>query len=540
MKIWRIIMISLWLLSVPGMMQAQSYERLWQRVEQLEKDDLPKSVVEATQNIYQKAEKENNVPQMMKAFLTMSVYREIVSPDSLQVDTHKLKEWASSPGTSIQDRSILYSILGEKIIRKDFEQGDSCLKQSLKDSVVLITYDAGKFVPLVKIGETSRRYFDDNLYELLARRAILLWQQNRWRASQQDIDASINETYQTLLSLYQKQENRPAWLLTALDAFPNANETQLREWIETYGDLEVCAEVYLRLANLLQWQNKLVESVDLLREGIARYSNYERINALKNEERNILRPELWVTMNEAYPNDSMTLKVTYRNLTQFSLSLYKVNLTVDSPSLNQINEGNVTRYGTLIQKESFSLEPTLDYDSKQVDLLMKAPSAGIYYALMKPTDKRAKSSGSLLYLTSLQMIRKKWNNQCEVIVLDKRTGHPVPNAQVIFYDRKNDRYVLEKTYTTDKQGTVSLLADEKVGTFCRASIKEDEGMDISYSNMGSVYHQAGILESDVEENIRLFTDRGIYRPGQQVYYSGIVYKQRQDTARVVENDRYIV
>ena len=233
MKIWRIIMISLWLLSVPGMMQAQSYERLWQRVEQLEKDDLPKSVVEATQNIYQKAEKENNVPQMMKAFLTMSVYREIVSPDSLQVDTHKLKEWASSPGTSIQDRSILYSILGEKIIRKDFEQGDSCLKQSLKDSVVLITYDAGKFVPLVKIGETSRRYFDDNLYELLARRAILLWQQNRWRASQQDIDASINETYQTLLSLYQKQENRPAWLLTALDAFPNANETQLREWIET-------------------------------------------------------------------------------------------------------------------------------------------------------------------------------------------------------------------------------------------------------------------------------------------------------------------
>ena len=541
MKIWRIIMISLWLLSVPGMMQAQSYERLWQRVEQLEKDDLPKSVVEATQNIYQKAEKENNVPQMMKAFLTMSVYREIVSPDSLQVDTHKLKEWASSPGTSIQDRSILYSILGEKIIRKDFEQGDSCLKQSLKDSVVLITYDAGKFVPLVKIGETSRRYFDDNLYELLARRAILLWQQNRWRASQQDIDASINETYQTLLSLYQKQENRPAWLLTALDAFPNANETQLREWIETYGDLEVCAEVYLRLANLLQRKNKLVECVKLLREGIARYPDYERINALKNEERNILRPELWVTMNEAYPNDSMTLKVNYRNLTQFSVFIYQLNLAVGSPVLSRIDEANVTRYGKLIQKESFSLEPTLDYEANQVELDMRTPSAGIYYVVMKPADKNGKGSGSLLYLTSLQMIQLKWNNQCEFIVLDKRTGYPVANAQISFYDSKNGQYVLEKTYTADGQGTIRISADERNGVFCRAFVQGDEAMDISYCNTGGGYYRdAGILEADVKENISLFTDRGIYRPGQRLYYSGIVYKQKQDMTRVVDNGSYTV
>lgn len=541
MNIWRIIMISFWLLSVPGMMQAQGYERLWQRVKQLEKEDLPKSVVEAAQGIYIKAEKEKNVPQMMKAFLTMSVYREIVSPDSLQVDTHKLKEWASSPGISIQDRSILYSILGEKIIRKDFEQGDSCLKQSLKDSVVLITYDAGKFVPLVKIGETSRRYFDDNLYELLARRAILLWQQNRWRASQQDIDASINETYQTLLSLYQKQENRPAWLLTALDAFPNANETQLRKWIETYGDLEVCAEVYLRLANLLQQKNKLVECVKLLREGIARYPDYERINALKNEERNILRPELWVNIHEAYPNDSMTLKVNYRNLTQFSVFIYQLNLAVGSPVLSRIDEANVTRYGKLIQKESFSLEPTLDYEANQVELDMRTPSAGIYYVVMKPADKNGKGSGSLLYLTSLQMIQLKWNNQCEFIVLDKWTGYPVANAQISFYDSKNGQYVLEKTYTADGQGTIRISADERNGVFCRAFVQGDEAMDISYCNTGGGYYRdAGILEADVKENISLFTDRGIYRPGQRLYYSGIVYKQKQDMTRVVDNGSYTV
>lgn len=536
MNIWRIIMISLWLLSVSGVMQAQSYERLWQRVEQLEKDDLPRSVVEAAQVIYQKAEKEKNVPQMMKAFLTMAVYREAISPDSLQVDIRKLEEWASSPETSKPDRAVLSSILAEMIIRTDFEKGDSCLKNSLKDSLLLIKYDAGKLVPLVKIGETSRRYFNDNLYELLARRAIQLWQQNRWQTTQDEINATINQTYQSLLSLYQENGNRSAWLLTALDAFPEASDVQLKGWIKDYGDLDVCAEVYLRLANLLQRKNELVECVDLLRKGIARYPDYERINALKNEERNILRPELWVNIHEAYPNDSMTLKVNYRNLTQFSVFIYQLNLTVGSPILSRIDETNAARYGKLIRKESFSLEPTSDYEAKQVELDMKTPSAGIYYVVMKPTDKNGKGSGSLLYLTGLQMIQQKWNNQCEFIVLDKRTGHPVANAQISFYDSKNGQYVLEKTYTTDEQGTMRISADKRNGVFCRAFIQGDEAMDISYSNTGSGYYRdAGILEADVRENISLFTDRGIYRPGQRLYYSGIAYRQRQDMTRVVDN-----
>lgn len=539
MNVWRWIFMGVLLLGTSLSLQAQSYERKWKKVEELEKKDLPKSVIEEAKTIYLKAEKEKNVPQMMKAFLTMTVYREIVSPDSLQVDIKKLEAWASSPKTSVQERAVLFSILGEMVIRKDFEKGDSCLKQSLKDSMALIKYDAGKFVPLVKVGETSRRYFNDNLYELLARRAIQLWKQNLWQRSEHEIDESIAQAYQSLLSIYREKGNRSAWLLTALDAYPNADESQLRKWIEEYKDLDVCAEVYLSLSKLLYRKNKSVESVESLREGIARYPNYERVNALKNEEKYILRPELWVNVDDACPNDSVTLKVTYRNLTKFSVYLYKINLPVESPLLKKITEDNVTQYGTFFRKESFLLEPTLDYNTKLVELKMKTPAVGIYYAVMKPVDKEGNGSTSLLYLTGLQMIQRSWNNQCEFIVLDKRTGHPVPNAKLSFYDRKNGEYVLEKTFTADEYGTVSMLPDEKIGVFCQAYTEEDKAMDICYSNTRSgSYQDAGILEGDVEENIRLFIDRGIYRPDQRIYYSGIVYKQRQDIARVVECSSY--
>ena len=148
----------------------------------------------------------------------------------------------------MQDRAVLYSILGDICIRDDFEKGNRYLHLSLKDSLKLVDYPAEKLVPMVMSGETSQLYFDNNLYDLLARRAIRLWEQNQWNAQQEDTRRTISQTYQSLLHIYKVKDMRSAWLLTALDAYPQADEKQLREWMQEYGDLDVCAEVYLRLA----------------------------------------------------------------------------------------------------------------------------------------------------------------------------------------------------------------------------------------------------------------------------------------------------
>jgi hypothetical protein len=137
---------------------------------------------------------------------------------------------------------------------------------------------------------------------------------------------------------------RSAWLLTVLDACPQADEMQLREWIKAYGDLDVCAEVYLRLVNRnprLDEQERLA----LLREAIARYPRYNRINVLKNQESNLLSPVLSLVMNEVYPGSPMQIEVTYRNLPGISFKLYRVNLPVESASLAQVNAKTIAKYG---------------------------------------------------------------------------------------------------------------------------------------------------------------------------------------------------
>jgi len=156
----RIILLAISIMLAVAM-QAQTYDQLWKRVEQMEQKDLPKSVITEAQEIYRKAKKERNVPQMMKAYLTMMACRKNISPDSLAVDIKGLEEWAASSQTEVPDKAVLYSILGEEI--EDFDKSNEYLYLSLKDSITLVDYPAERLVPMVTTGETSRLYFDNKL-----------------------------------------------------------------------------------------------------------------------------------------------------------------------------------------------------------------------------------------------------------------------------------------------------------------------------------------------------------------------------------------
>lgn len=89
-------LIVLLAMSLFAPLHAQTYDKMWKEVEQLQKKDLPKSVVSASMKIYDKAKAERDIPQMMKAYLTAMQYRALVTPDSLEADIRKLENWAKT------------------------------------------------------------------------------------------------------------------------------------------------------------------------------------------------------------------------------------------------------------------------------------------------------------------------------------------------------------------------------------------------------------------------------------------------------------
>lgn len=536
MKTRIFLLVGLMMLAVT--LQAQTYEQLWKRVEKMERKDLPKTVIAEAQKIYQKAKEKRNVPQMMKAYLTMMTYREAISPDSLAVDVKGLEDWAEAPDTRIPDRAVLYSLLGGITIERDFEKGNRFLHLSLKDSLTLADYPADKLVPMVESGETSRLYFDNNLYDLLARRAIRLWNANQWNPQREAVLESVRQTYQSLLHLYKEKNMRSAWLLTALDAGPQADESQLRAWMKEYADLDVCAEVYLRLAEIMQRQDEPARRLAVLREGIDRYPHYNRINALKNEEREILAPWLNFSTDYVYPGEPVILRVQHRNLNGFTVRLYRIPLPAESPELEKLTPKSVTKYGKPVGEEHFDLPPTSDYRMRTDTVKMAPMETGIYYATAVPDGHREVARGALVYVSALQVIHRALpGNTQEMVVLDKQSGHPVPHAQIAFYKATNPGYVLKETYTADAKGVVMLDKKKELQVYMQARTEGDTAMPVAPVWLG---RNNGVSSPKEQERVSLFTDRALYRPGQKVYYSGIAYRQLKDSVWVKEGTAYTV
>ena len=576
MKIRYLSLIVLLVMSVFAPMQAQTYDNLWKELEVLERKDLPKSVISEAMKIYDKAKAEQNVPQMMKAYLTAMQYRSLLTPDSLKVDMNGLEQWASQTG-SMEDKAILYSILGEMTMPADVKKGLGYLQASLKDKDRLLLIPVEKLRPMVRVGETSKRYFRDNLYNLLARRAIQIMQQYRWQAAAKanqtnslpvdmtdmdqfvtyqfvpvsdcDLTAAVMQTYQSLLKAYDTETEREGWLLTGIDAlnylyrnfsgnFSNdVCQQELRKWIHTYPAVKTVPEAYLALAQFLQYQNNQVERLRIVREGIAGYPRYEGINQLKNIEKEILNASLSLEIATAYPGEQQSVKVNYKNLTGITLQLYKVNLPVTSAVLQNRTTHFESKYARLQREEHFSLKPTTDYLNVDTTLTIQAPQAGIYFLKAVPDGKKGVSDGTLMNVTALKTIyRPLPDGTLELVVVDAVSGQPVSEAEVTIYTEKGGGYSPQQTYQADKQGTLKLDFLNSNKYWYNAHTAADNAMPILNLWKNDYYYK----ESKRKEVLQLFTDRSIYRPGQTVYVSGLAYEMEKDSTRVLTDKKYTV
>ena len=167
-------LMALLMFFLPLSLSAQSYGSLWREVEELEKKDLPKSVIQTVDKIYRKARNERNAPQMMKAYLTRAEYRVGIAPDSLQAEMDGLREWALRETDPVA-RAVLNSVVGYYELDVPPVQADSALhyfRLSLKDGEALAAVKAEDYRPLVKTTELSERYFGETMLELLTRQAI--------------------------------------------------------------------------------------------------------------------------------------------------------------------------------------------------------------------------------------------------------------------------------------------------------------------------------------------------------------------------------
>lgn len=556
---------------------AQSYNKLWGEIEKAQKKSLPQTVIQLSNQIFQKGERERNTPQMLKAYLCRATYQGVLTPDSFYLDLKGLEQWATKEPNWVS-RAILNTLIahvyGEYALNHRWElQKRAALKweentlpddirewsanlfvgqvlkyasKVLNDSTALLQTSSRTYVPFTVLGDASEYYHHD-MYHLLASQSIRALEQVTGFGLDSLVNEKIAGTYQRIIESYQRMpESEDAFILSTLNSQGWANEDKdtsstylnvLNQLISNYASREVCAEVYLAKARYYIRANKQPDALKVCDEAIRLYPKYLRISALQELRESILQAQLNLrTEKVACPGDSLTLQVSHKNLDGFILNMFRIN----ESTYAQVEKGKPS---SLLKKSArkvlvkhFALLRSGDYQSRDTTYRMQMPEAPGYYVVQViPEGGKGSTDEQLLSLTHFKVLTRGLSDKkYEAVALDSHTGQPIPDAWITFCSVKGDTL---KRLKTNAEGKVSVDWNPLFRTLIAA-----KGVDTAMLPQRVYFngYQSWVNERKVQNNLTILTDRSIYRPGQTIYIKGVAYAQQRDTADVIANKAYSV
>jgi uncharacterized protein YfaS (alpha-2-macroglobulin family) len=229
-------------------------------------------------------------------------------------------------------------------------------------------------------------------------------------------------------------------------------------------------------------------------------------------------------------NKEFRAKISYKNVNKIFLRIAKAD---------EDETGNPELYGERLIKHYLKLSPikewpvVLDADSDKqnhsAEIKMPLLHYGNYVMLVSNNEKFSYDKNTVAYSTAWvsdmsQIHRRKEDGSYDFYVLHRETGEALKDvsATVYFqqYNYTSRKYEKNKgsTYTTNQDGYFALPPQ---GEYRNFNIEFTKGSDHLFLN-DNFYQYRHQPESKKRTQTFFFTDRAIYRPGQTVYFKGIV------------------
>ena len=182
------------------------------------------------------------------------------------------------------------------------------------------------------------------------------------------------------------------------------------------------------------------------------------------------------------------------------------------------------------------LPQTDDLQTHAVEIKIDSLPVGSYYLLASADPKFDKNKNPLgarlFHVSAISYV----NRQQDFFVLDRQSGQPLAGAKATIYkqvyDYKTSKYakVVQGNYTADRNGHFKMAATKErdyYGYFVDLQHGADRLIQDEPTHEYYYYDRNNEPQKTVR-NIFFFTDRSLYRPGQTMYFKGIVLRSSQD------------
>ena len=366
--------------------------------------------------------------------------------------------------------------------------------------------------------------------------------------------------YQDLIAYNLKQKNEDVLIYNDFKRFDFVNsivdkddqyQAAMEDLKAQYPDNPISAELTSLIArNMINQQDSHSEDSTyfdnykkakaLCEEAIAKFPQSKGAKNCQNLIKRIEEPRFEMELNQVQlPNEAIPVVLKYKNITH---PYYKI-LKVSEKELRQLDGmdkedlfKNLNKK-TAVAEQELNLPAETDYREHSTLIALPALEKGLYYLLCnleKGNTDQEKMFVIKFQVSSLAYIADQNDDKMTVVTVDRKTGKTMEGVTVELYrrewDYKNREYknIIIETPKSDRNGVVKLTKQTDNSFSINLRKDDDNLLSSKYFRLSERYRNNNEYYST-----KLFTDRAIYRPGQTVYFQGIVMRSQGDDQTLV-------
>lgn len=407
-------------------------------------------------------------------------------------------------------------------------------------------YALNRYADLIISDETGRKFSPALLDFLFLHGIGMLTEENRGRYLSQWADIHAQDSVPLMFVLSQMIENQEfhpgdaaARKILASPANPRTDTETLRE------------ELYNRFQNLeesgyvLNYFPEADPHLDTFRNYVERFPKSVFANAIRNKIGSIEAQNVQISYPRSIGSaDSCEITLSTRNVNRIRISVYKVP---ESYYQNGKSHANFS-IGQLrnVSSREISVDGEMPFDKRDIRVRLQPLPYGRYLITATAADGKAGSARQkyslydLVAVSDLQLFSvSNQDSTIQIFAVDAQTGKPVENVTVTI--RKQNTSTVIGTRKTDREGRILLPAPsagqsqshDYMFQTLGASLQEDRHglpFDVSYPSWNQNWPA---------QQISVFTDLSIYRPGETVHYTALVYELGTQTKQL-QTDKEVI
>lgn len=325
-------------------------------------------------------------------------------------------------------------------------------------------------------------------------------------------------------------------------------EALLRAFADQNAKHPLSADARDRLAERLIQRNELQEAFAVAKQGANAFPDsiggrncHNTCAFLETKSLHVVTERVWNT-NSPSPN----IRILYKHLTKVHFRLVKASWTdrLGGSRWRPDQMTNEDREELFLKPPvkawSTDLDPTTDYQQAEKDIQSPNDVPLGYYILLYSMNESFNPMNNHIgacevWVSNLSVVlRQRWgglntdaqSSGIEGVVVNNETGEPIAGAAVQAYVRnqRNNEWAPGTEVLTKPNGTFLLPL---VNTNALLMVRHE-------ADRLATLNETSYFETRVDgksENVVLFTDRSIYRPGQTIQFKGIATSADQESSK---------